>query len=104
MILQLTLCQFSAIAVTGSVAGSPTRDVDITGSIRATEIYEGSNRLTYNIGGGTTISGTVANDRLPASINVTDLSATTSLIKTSGLKFDSILTVLVLVLQCLELA
>ena len=79
-----------AIAVTGSAAGSPTRDVDITGSIRATEIYEGSNRLTYNIGGGQITSGTVNNDRLPASINVTDLSATTSLtIKTSGLKFDS---------------
>ncbi len=79
-----------AIAVTGGAAGSPTRDVDITGSIRATEIYEGSNRLTYNIGGGQITSGTVNNDRLPASINVTDLSATTSLtIKTSGLKFDS---------------
>ena len=89
MILQLTL-SVPAIAVTGSAAGSPTRDVDITGSIRATEIYEGSNRLTYNIGGGQITSGTVNNDRLPASINVTDLSATTSLtIKTSGLKFDS---------------
>ena len=78
-----------AISVGGSAAGSPAYDLDVTGTMRATEIWEGANRLTYNIAGEQITSGTVDNARLPATVSVTDLAASAGLvIKTDGLVFD----------------
>ena len=69
--------------------GSPAYDLDVTGTMRATEIWEGANRLTYNIAGEQITSGTVDNARLPATVSVTDLAASAGLvIKTDGLVFD----------------
>ncbi len=76
-----------SIAVTGT---STTYDVDVTGSVRATAFFEGANQLTFNIAAEQVTSGTVSNARLPATISVTDLAASTSLaVKTNGLVFDS---------------
>lgn len=78
-----------AIAVTGSAAGSPAYDLDITGTIRATQVWEGANQLTYNISGTQVNSGTIDNARLPATVSVTDLAASAGLaVKTDGLMFD----------------
>ena len=79
-----------AISIGGSAAGTPAYDLDVTGTIRATEIWEGANRLTYNIDGSQVTTGTIDNARLPATISVTDLAATTGLtVKTDGLVFDA---------------
>ena len=75
-----------SISVSGT---STTYDVDVTGTVRATAYYEGSNQLTYNISGAQITSGTVGNSYLPADISVTNLTASTGLnIKTGGLIFD----------------
>ena len=79
-----------AIAVTGSAAGSPAYDLDVTGSFRAGSIWEGANQITYNISAAQVTSGNLDNARMPANVNVTGLSAGQSFsVKTSGIFFDN---------------
>ena len=75
-----------SISVSGT---STTYDVDVTGTIRATQYFEGANQLTYNIAATQVTSSQFDNARLPNDISVTNLTASTGLnIKTGGLIFD----------------
>tara|TARA_B100001094_G_scaffold226393_1_gene220829 strand:- start:156 stop:1412 length:1257 start_codon:yes stop_codon:yes gene_type:complete len=75
-----------SISVSGT---STTYDVDVTGTIRATQYFEGANQLTYNIAATQVTSSQFDNARLPNDISVTNLIASTGLnIKTGGLLFD----------------
>ena len=75
-----------SISVSGT---STTYDVDVTGTIRATQYFEGANQLTYNIAATQVTSAQFDNARLPNDISVTNLTASTGLnIKTGGLIFD----------------
>ena len=84
------LLSVPSIAVTGSAAGSPAYDLDVTGTFRASSIWGGANQLTYNISGPQITSGTIDNARLPATITATTIASSTGFsVKTSGLMFDS---------------
>ena len=64
-----------AIAVTGSAAGTPAYDVDITGTIALLKSMKDQTDSLTTLVGHKLHRGTVNNDRLPATVSVTDLSS-----------------------------